>query len=55
MPTQLSRMTFAVPLEMEKCLDELKRNRFYKQSYSEMIRTLIELGMKHLNENPSAA
>ncbi len=46
MATDLNRMTFVVTEDIEVGLDKLKRQVFYNKSNSDMIRTLIKLGIK---------
>lgn len=46
MATELKRMTFVVTPEIESLLDGIKQDKFYNCSQSEMIRTLVEAGLK---------
>ena len=50
MSSELKRITFVVPQDMEMRLDEVKKERFYNRSTSEMVRTLIEEGWKSFQE-----
>lgn len=50
MSSELKRITFVVPENMERQLDEVKRERFYNRSTSEMVRTLIKEGWKSFQE-----
>lgn len=45
MATELKRMTFAVPQELEVLLKCVKKEIFYDRSQSEMIRELISVGL----------
>ena len=49
MATKLKRLTFAVPPDMEELMDEAKQ-MFYDSTQSEMIRTLIVLGLSTKKE-----
>lgn len=46
MASKLKRITFVVTPEMEPLLDNMKKEKFYNCSQSEMIRTLVEKGLK---------
>lgn len=46
MASNLKRITFVVTPEMEPLLDRMKKEKFYNCSQSEMIRTLVEEGLK---------
>lgn len=46
MASKLKRITFVVTPEMEPLLDSMKKEKFYNCSQSEMIRTLVERGLK---------
>lgn len=48
MSTKLKRFSISVPEEMEKRLDTIKQERYYKKNQTEMIRDLIDLGLKSL-------
>lgn len=54
MSSELKRITFVVPQDMEMRLDEVKKERFYNRSTSEMVRTLIEEGWKASRESKEA-
>ena len=49
MATKLKRLTFAVPPDTEELMDEAKQ-MFYDSTQSEMIRTLIALGLSTIKE-----
>lgn len=53
MATKLKRLTFAVPQDMEDLMDEAKQV-FYDSTQSEMIRTLITLGLNTIKEEDCA-
>lgn len=44
MPTELKRITFTVPPDLEELLDDA-RKMFYDRTQSEMIRALIVAGL----------
>ena len=46
MSTTLKRLSVTIPLELEQSLDELKKEKFYKDSQSEMLRHLLKLGLQ---------
>lgn len=46
MSSRLKRITFVVTSEMELLLDGMKKEKFYNCSQSEMIRTLLEKGLR---------
>lgn len=46
MGSDLKRITFVVTPEIKPQLDRMKKEKFYNCSQSEMIRTLIEEGLK---------
>lgn len=46
MSTTLRRISVTIPSELEKSLDELKKEKFYKESHSEMLRQLLKLGVQ---------
>jgi len=48
MATDLKRMTFSVTPEIEAPLKKLKKEIFYDRSQSDMIRTLVSLGIRAL-------
>lgn len=48
MATDLKRMTFSVTPEIEAPLKKLKKEIFYDHSQSDMIRTLVSLGIRAL-------
>ena len=50
MATELKRMTFTLSPEMEEELDSLKKNIFYMDTQSYMIRKLITLGIQVIKE-----
>lgn len=50
MPTNLTRMTFTVTEEMEASLGKFKKEMFFNQNNSEMIRELVRAGMRALDE-----
>lgn len=45
MATELKRITFAVPQDMEILLKCIKKDLFYDRSQSEMLRELISVGL----------
>ena len=52
MASKLKRMTFVLTPEMEPLLDGIKKEMFYNCSQSEMIRTLVDAGLKAIkNDN----
>ncbi|MDD3164738.1 MAG: ribbon-helix-helix domain-containing protein [Oscillospiraceae bacterium] len=51
MATKLKRFTISITPEMEVDLDVVKKERYYKQTQSEMIRDLIVLGLREYNED----
>lgn len=50
MSTNLKRFTISVTPTMEKKLDELKQQHYYKTTQTRMIRDLINKGLKTLEE-----
>lgn len=46
MSTTLKRLSVTIPAELEESLDELKKEKFYKDSQSEMLRHLLKLGLQ---------
>ena len=51
MATELKRFTISITPTMEVVLDKAKKNCYYKDTQSEMIRDLINRGLKTLNLN----
>lgn len=52
MPTKKKHFTILITPELEMYLNELKKNKFYDTSKSEMITYLINLGLETFNKNP---
>ena len=50
MASKHKRITFVVTPEMEPLLDEIKKEKFYNCSRSEMIRTLLEAGCNAMKD-----
>lgn len=50
MATDLKRITFVVTSDMDKPLDEIKKDFFYNCTQSEMIRKLIAAGIKEIEK-----
>lgn len=50
MGTLMKRISVTIPNELEKDLDELKKERFYNKPQSEMLRYLIRLGLQKSRE-----
>lgn len=50
MPTELKRISVTIPTDLEEQLDLLKQEKFYKKSYGEMLRQLIQLGLEKNEE-----
>lgn len=48
--TENKRFTVSITPEMDKQLDELKRNLFYNKTNSEMIRELIKKGLQEIRK-----
>ncbi|ACH91339.1 TPA: hypothetical protein KRE09_003656 [Clostridioides difficile] len=46
MPTKSKRISITIFPELETDLDVLKKEKFYKESQSEMLRYLIKLGLQ---------
>lgn len=46
MPTELRRISIAVPVDLEAKLTDLKRREFFGDTWSEMVRRLLEAGMR---------
>ena len=44
------RLTLTVPEEMAEAAEKLKNEIFYNESYAEMYRTLIEMGLKEIEK-----
>lgn len=42
----MKRIVVTIPPELEKGLDEIKRERFYNKPYSEVYRYIFSLGLK---------
>jgi len=55
MATDLKRMTFSVTPEIEVPLKKLKKEIFYDRSQSDMIRTLLSLGIRALETDKKKA
>lgn len=53
MATELKRMTFSVPPDMEELMDEAKQ-MFHNSTQSEMIRTLVVVGLTALKHEKTA-
>ena len=49
MATSLKRFMISVTPSMEADLDVLKKERFYNNSQAEMLRYVIDIGLKSLN------
>ncbi len=45
-PTELRRISIAVPVDLEAKLTDLKRREFFGDTWSEMVRRLLEAGMR---------
>ncbi len=45
------RISITIPIELQHKLDSLKKEGFYKESYSEMLRYLIEVGLQKSKES----
>lgn len=45
MSTPYTRVTFVITPEMEKRLDDLKREIYYNRSHSEMLRSIVKAGL----------
>ncbi len=54
MATKLKRMTFVVNPEMEEQLNIFKKEVFYDQTQSDMIRELVAAGMCSLKSEKAA-
>lgn len=54
MPTDLKRMTFTVPLEMEKELNAIKKEIYYSHTQSDMLRELIVRGIRTIKAEKEA-
>lgn len=50
METALTKLTFVVTKEMEALLANVKKNRFYDRTQSDMIRELVLAGLDSLDE-----
>lgn len=50
MASNHKRITFVVTPEMEPLLDEIKKEKFYNCSRSEMIRALLEAGCNAMKD-----
>lgn len=48
--TSLRRLSVSIPSDIEEDLDKLKREQFYKEPQSEMLRYLIRLGLQLAKE-----
>ncbi len=48
MSTEIRRITFVVTPEIETSLNLIKKEKFYNQTQSDMIRELIRAGLKML-------
>ena len=48
---KFGRVTINLPERFENDLEELKKKKFYDKSLSELIRYLIDLGIKEEKEN----
>lgn len=51
MSTILKRLSVSIPADLEVDLDRLKKEQFYKEPQSEMLRHLIRLGIQASKEN----
>lgn len=51
MSSKHKRITFVVTPEMEPLLDEMKKEKFYNRTQSEMIRTLVESGLNAITDD----
>ncbi|MBQ4537181.1 MAG: hypothetical protein II994_06140 [Lachnospiraceae bacterium] len=51
MASKYKRITFVVTPEMEPLLDEMKKEKFYNCSRSEMIRALVEAGWNAMKDD----
>lgn len=51
MSSKHKRITFVVTPEMEPLLDEMKKEKFYNRTQSEMIRTLVENGLNAIKDD----
>ena len=54
MTTILKRLSVSIPTDLEKDLDNLKREKFYNEPQSEMIRQLIRLGVQASKEKEAS-
>ena len=50
MATTKKRLTLTLLPEWEPALNKLKKEKFFNKSFSEMLRYLIELGLKQVKE-----
>lgn len=50
MATDLKRFTISVTSELQKKLDKVKQERFYKATQNDMIRELINRGLEALEK-----
>ncbi|MPN22543.1 hypothetical protein SDC9_169926 [bioreactor metagenome] len=48
MATDMKRIMLSLPKDLEAEVDEIKRGKFYGQSYAEMYRQLISLGIAQI-------
>ncbi len=51
MSTILKRLSVSIPADLEMDLDILKKEKFYKEPQSEMLRHLIRLGIQASKED----
>lgn len=51
MTTKLKRFTVSVGSEVEKKLEAAKRDKYYMETKSDMVRDLIVLGLQKMEEN----
>lgn len=47
---EMIRFSISVPPEMNSELDKLKRDVYFKEPYSKMVRDLIRLGLESVKE-----
>lgn len=51
MPTKEKRFTIVLNHDLEKKLNDTKKNLFYNKSHSEMIRQLLTIGLSHIEKD----
>ncbi|NTW70853.1 MAG: hypothetical protein HGA49_01250 [Eubacteriaceae bacterium] len=54
MATDLKRITFSVTPEIEASLKSFKKEIFYDRSQSDMLRTLVSIGMRAFETDKTA-